>query len=120
MKVTATSSNPALIRNPLVPAAATAVLGSGAGAGTISSINVTNGGSGYAFPPAVNLIGGGGSGAIATAVLDINGVVTKINVTPGSGYTSAPLVSIAPPASIATATATLAPARTRARWARSR
>ena len=55
-----------------------------------------NGGSGYqaAYPPVVSFSGGGGSGAAAAAVLT-NGVVTSINLTsPGSGYTSAPTVTL--------------------------
>ena len=58
--------------------------------GTVGTINVTNGGSGYTFAPAVTLTGGGGgSGATATATIT-NGVVTGITVTGGSGYTTAP------------------------------
>ena len=54
----------------------------------------------------VTLSGGGGSGATATAVL-VGDVVAAINVTGGSGYTAVPAVTIAPPSSTATATATL-------------
>ena len=44
--------------------------------------------------PTVTITGGGGSGATATATV-VNGVVTGITVhTPGSGYTSAPTVTI--------------------------
>ena len=63
LTITATSSNPAVIPNPIVTATATATLSSG----TVGTINVTNGGSGYTFAPAVTLTGGGGgSGATAT------------------------------------------------------
>jgi hypothetical protein len=49
---------------------------------------VENGGSGYQNVPAVNISGGGGTGASATAVLDQYGI-GKINVlTQGSGYSS--------------------------------
>ncbi len=54
-------------------------------------------GAGYTVPPVVTISGGGGSGALATAILDVNGAVTHIRITnPGAGYTSAPNVSIAP------------------------
>jgi hypothetical protein len=49
--------------------------------------------------PAVTFSGGGGTGAAGTAVLN-NGVVSGVNITnAGSGYTSAPTVSIAPSSS---------------------
>jgi FtsP/CotA-like multicopper oxidase with cupredoxin domain len=76
----------------------------------VSSINLTNGGSGYSAPPVVNLAGGGGTGAAATAI--VTGSVTAINVTlGGSGYNARPTVTIAPPPGAgvrATATATIA------------
>lgn len=57
-------------------------------------IQVTNGGSGYTSP-VVNISGGGGVGATATANLDSNGKVISVTVTNnGSGYTSNPSVSI--------------------------
>ena len=79
----------------------------------VNSIAVVGGGSGYssATPPLVSFSGGGGgSGATATAVVNSNSVVTSIIITnPGSGYTSAPTVTIAAPAAgtMATATATI-------------
>jgi hypothetical protein len=53
--------------------------------GVVTSITVTNGGSGYLAPPKINIIG---SGAGATAVATVSGgVVTGITVTNGgSGY----------------------------------
>lgn len=77
----------------------------------ISTITVLNGGSGYdpGTPPSVIVSGGGGTGAIATAVVDGSGVVTEINVTsPGSGYTSAPTITIAAPGAGVQATASAA------------
>jgi hypothetical protein len=63
----------------------------------VSSIGVSDGGSGYASAPAVTFSGGGGSGATAQATVS-GGVVNGITVlTPGSGYSSAPTVTIAPP-----------------------
>ena len=62
--------------------------------GFLTTIGVTNGGSGYVRPPGVNITGGGGFGAMASATIS-GGVVTAITVTnPGSGYTSAPTITI--------------------------
>ena len=50
-------------------------------------------------PPVTIATNAGGSGATAVAQLDSAGVITNIVVvSPGSGYTSAPAVTIAPPA----------------------
>jgi hypothetical protein len=74
-------------------AAATSSLTSNA----VSSIAVTDGGSGYTSSPAVSFTGGGGTGATAHAVLT-NGVVTSVVVDAGgSGYTTAPTVVFAAP-----------------------
>jgi hypothetical protein len=67
--------------------------------GAVTSISITNGGSGYKSAPTVNFYGGGavvngGSKAIATATLT-NGVVTGITINNGgSGYTTAPTIAI--------------------------
>jgi hypothetical protein len=54
------------------------------------------GGTGYTSAPTISFIGGGGSGAAATAVITV-GVVTSINITSnGSGYTSAPTMIFTP------------------------
>jgi hypothetical protein len=75
--------------------------------GRVTSIAISNGGSGYGTTvPAVTI--SGTEPAAATAVLT-GGVVTSINITnPGQGYTSAtpPTVTIAAPASGVQATAT--------------
>ena len=63
----------------------------------VSAITVTDGGEHYnsALPPSVTISGGGGSGATATATVSAAGIVTGISVTAGgSGYTSAPTVTI--------------------------
>ncbi len=61
--------------------------------GTVNSITVGSGGSGYGAAPTVTISGGGGSGATATATVS-GGVVTAVTITnPGSGYTSVPTVS---------------------------
>jgi hypothetical protein len=74
--------------------------------GIVTSINMTNGGSGYDTPPVVTIYGGGGSGANAIAVVS-GGVVTKIDVKSyGTGYTSAPTIIITPISNGSGATAT--------------
>ena len=61
----------------------------------VTSVNLTFAGTGYSGVPAIGFTGGGGSGAAATAVIDLpSGTVTKINITAqGSGYTSPPVVT---------------------------
>ena len=74
-------------------ATATATIDSGA----VNAITVTDGGENYnsALPPSVTITGGGGSGATATATVSAAGIVTGISITSGgSGYTSAPTVTI--------------------------
>ena len=51
---------------------------------TISSILVTDGGTGYTSPPTVVITGGGGSGATASSLLGI-AAITRIS-NPGTGY----------------------------------
>lgn len=49
----------------------------------------------YSAAPTVAIVGGGGTGATATATLDANGLVTGIQITnPGTGYTTAPTVTL--------------------------
>ena len=43
----------------------------------LHEIQVTNGGSGYTSSPLVSIVGGGGSGAAATAIIT-KGVVSRI------------------------------------------
>ncbi len=74
--------------------------------GPLPGITVTDGGSGYTAPT-VDITGGGGTGATATATVS-DGVITDITVTnPGTGFTSAPTITINDPAGTgATAVAT--------------
>ena len=75
----------------------------------VTSITVTDPGSGYTSAPGISFsAGGGGSGAAATATLTSDGRVQSIRVTaPGSGYTSAPTITVAAaPSGGTTATAT--------------
>jgi len=63
----------------------------------VTSITITDGGSHYkqATPPSVTISGGGGIGATATATVSSTGIVNGILITNGgSGYTSAPIVTI--------------------------
>ena len=58
----------------------------------LTSISVTNGGSGYTTAPTVTITGGGGSGATAIAFVT-DGKITGVGIiNPGSGYTSAPTI----------------------------
>lgn len=80
-------------------------LGLTGGAGGVSVVNLTSGGSGYTSAPAVSFSGGGGTGAAATAFINAMGIVSGVVVTAtGTGYTSAPTVAIS---GSATATATI-------------
>ena len=83
-------------QKPRTGAAATAIV---SGIGTISSISISDGGSGYSSAPDVTIGNVVGTGAVATAVLT-NGSVTSISLTnAGTGYTNTnpPQVLIAPP-----------------------
>ena len=61
----------------------------------LESIEVASGGSGYVFPPVVEISGGGGTGAEAIAYLGNGGRISNIVVTnPGNGYVSAPTVTL--------------------------
>lgn len=60
----------------------------------ITGIAITSAGSGYTSPPAVDITGGGGSGASAQATINAAQEVAGVVLTnPGSGYTSAPSVA---------------------------
>ena len=61
----------------------------------VASIPVAAGGAGYIVPPQVQITGGGGSNATASATISA-GVVTGITVTsPGNNYSSLPTVTLA-------------------------
>ena len=78
-------------------ATATANLGGVSPNYFISYCTLNYGGNGYVTTPAVTISGGGGSGATASASMS-GGIVTGVNVlNPGSGYTSVPTVTVAPP-----------------------
>ena len=83
-------------------ATATASAGSAGGnALQTSDITLTSGGTGYQFgttnfslTPAVSITGGDGSGATATATLSGDSVASITITSGGSGYTSAPTITI--------------------------
>lgn len=61
--------------------------------GGLSTISLSNGGSGYTNPT-ISFVGGGGQGAAAVATV-IGGVIASIQVTnPGKDYTSPPVITI--------------------------
>ncbi len=74
----------------------------------VSFVTVTNGGTLYTTPPTITLVGGGGIGATAVAVIN-GGSVIAINITsPGLFYTSNPTVVISGGGGVnAAATATI-------------
>ena len=60
----------------------------------VVGVNLISGGYGYSDAPTVTIIGGGGTGAYASAIL-LDGVVVGIELTSrGRGYTSTPTVEI--------------------------
>lgn len=62
----------------------------------ISSVTVNYGGAGYSQVslPTVGFVGGGGSGAAGTAVVNANGAVVGVTITnQGTGYTTSPVVT---------------------------
>lgn len=68
-----------------------AEVGGGAGTFSVTGVNVTNPGADYADPPNVIFSGGGGIGAVGTAVLnDEGGVDHVIMNSTGGGYTTVP------------------------------
>jgi hypothetical protein len=62
----------------------------------VTGLNIINGGSGYSNLPTITVTGGGGSGAVFTAVVDSgSGYLIGYDVTShGSGYTSVPTVTV--------------------------
>jgi uncharacterized protein (TIGR02217 family) len=76
----------------------------------INSIKITDGGTGYSYPPTVVFTGGGGSGARAIASVSGGAVDAIFLQHSGTGYTSAPSVSfVGGGGSSASATASVTP-----------
>lgn len=80
------------------PATGQATLGTGANAGTLTSIVPLSLGSGYVTAPAVTITGGGGTGATFIANLGTGNqagqVVSYTKINSGSGYTSVPTITV--------------------------
>ena len=90
-----------------VNASAVAITTSIAGLFSIKELILTNAGSGYTEAPNISIIGGGGSGAIATCTVETTqkGVISYTVTEQGKGYTTPPVITVAGPGSGTTATA---------------
>lgn len=84
---------------PAVPLGqrATAVAGAEVVNGFVLRANVSAGGWGYRSRPGVRLVGGGGVGAKAFAVVEEGRVTAIVISDPGRGYFAAPTVEVDPP-----------------------
>lgn len=75
------------------PTSTCMIMEAGNEGGTISSVTITSGGSGYSSAPTVGFSGGDGAGAAGTATIS-GGAVTGVSLTNvGSGYSSAPTLT---------------------------
>ena len=85
-------------------ASAVAITTERAGVFSIKEIILTNPGSGYTVAPSIRILGGNGSGAIATCNLVTSGQgVIGFNLTEeGRGYTTPPTVTVAGPVGVGT------------------
>jgi len=82
-----------------VNAAAVAITTSRGGVQSIKELILTNAGAGYTQAPDINIVGGGGSGAIATCTIEKTqkGVISFTVTGDGTGYTSIPTVTVQGP-----------------------
>jgi len=82
-----------------VNAAAVAITTSRGGVQSIKELILTNAGAGYTQAPDINIVGGGGSGAIATCVIEKTqkGVISFTVTGDGTGYTNTPTVTVQGP-----------------------
>ena len=85
-------------------ASAIAITTERSGVFSIKEIILTNPGSGYTFAPSIRILGGNGSGAIATCNVVTSGQgVIGFNITEqGRGYTTPPIVTVAGPVGVGT------------------
>ena len=90
-----------------VNASAVAITTSIGGVHSIKEIILTNAGAGYTQAPDINIVGGGGSGAIATCTINSlsRGVIQSTITDEGTGYTTIPQVTVSSPAGIGGKTA---------------
>jgi hypothetical protein len=80
-------------------ATATTAAGNVDAGGLVGNANITNAGSGYSSVPDITVSGGGGNGGVATPTV-VDGEITSIALSGGTGYTSAPSLTIDPPTGI--------------------
>tara|TARA_B100000214_G_scaffold210389_1_gene152770 strand:- start:530 stop:2206 length:1677 start_codon:yes stop_codon:yes gene_type:complete len=95
---TSRSSNP-------VNASAVAITTSVGGLNSVKELILTNAGAGYTQPPDINIVGGGGSGAIATCTIEETqkGIISFTITDEGLGYTTQPTITITGPGTGTTA-----------------
>ena len=88
-----------------VNASAVAITTSVGGLNSIKELVLTNAGAGYTQAPDINIVGGGGSGAIATCTIEKTqrGVIPFNVINGGSGYTSSPAITVSGPGAGVTA-----------------
>ena len=88
-----------------VNASAVAITTSVGGLNSIKELILTNAGAGYTQAPDINIVGGGGSGAIATCTIETTqrGVISFNVLNGGTGYTSPPAITVSGPGAGVTA-----------------
>ena len=88
-----------------VDASAVAITTSVAGVFSIKELILTNAGAAYSSAPSIRILGGGGSGAIATCGIETvqKGVISYTVTGNGSGYTVPPTITVASPGTGTTA-----------------
>tara|TARA_B100000900_G_scaffold151186_1_gene128440 strand:+ start:1572 stop:3236 length:1665 start_codon:yes stop_codon:yes gene_type:complete len=88
-----------------VNAAAVAITTSVGGLNSVKELILTNAGAGYTQAPDINIVGGGGSGAIATCTIEKTqrGVIAFNVINGGSGYSSSPVITVSGPGAGVTA-----------------
>ena len=88
-----------------VNASAVAITTSVGGLNSVKELVLTNAGAGYTQAPDINIVGGGGSGAIATCTIETTqrGVISFNVINGGSGYTSSPAITVSGPGAGVTA-----------------
>ncbi len=88
-----------------VNASAVAITTSVGGLNSVKELILTNAGAGYTQAPDINIVGGGGSGAIATCTIETTqrGVISFNVLNGGSGYTSPPAITVSGPGTGVTA-----------------
>ena len=88
-----------------VNASAVAITTSVGGLNSVKELILTNAGAGYTQAPDINIVGGGGSGAIATCTIETTqrGVISFNVLNGGTGYTSPPAITVSGPGAGVTA-----------------